>query len=86
MESVLTASIADLSTLSYSAGTVIGNPTIYCFDGESSARGRDIKPADEALRAHGIEPLSSLSSKEPLGILNGTGSSLLLLNHPLIPT
>ncbi|KAL1695966.1 L-Aspartase-like protein [Schizophyllum commune] len=65
----------DLSPLSYIAGTVIGNPTIYCFDGESSARGRDIKPADEALRAHGIEPLASLSSKEPLGILNGTAFS-----------
>ncbi|KAL1745026.1 L-Aspartase-like protein [Schizophyllum fasciatum] len=65
----------DLSPLSYIAGTVIGNPTIYCFDGEASARGREIKPADEALRAHGIEPLASLSSKEPLGILNGTAFS-----------
>ncbi|KAI5890284.1 phenylalanine ammonia-lyase [Schizophyllum commune H4-8] len=65
----------DLSPLSYIAGTVIGNPTIYCFDGVSTARGRDVKPADEALRAHGIEPLPSLSSKEPLGILNGTAFS-----------
>ncbi|TRM69124.1 L-Aspartase-like protein [Schizophyllum amplum] len=65
----------DLSPLSYIAGTVIGNPTIYCFDGEPSARGRELKPANEALRAHGIEPLASLSPKEPLGILNGTAFS-----------
>ncbi|KAH8087842.1 phenylalanine ammonia-lyase [Cristinia sonorae] len=63
----------DLSPLSYIAGTLIGNPAIHVFD--SAATGaRQILPSDVALARHGVEPIP-LSSKEHLGILNGTAFS-----------
>ncbi|EJF57511.1 phenylalanine ammonia-lyase [Dichomitus squalens LYAD-421 SS1] len=64
----------DLSPLSYIAGLLIGNPSIRCFDGPSTFRGRRIVSSREALAAHNIEPIS-LASKEHLGILNGTAFS-----------
>lgn len=64
----------DLSPLSYVAGTMTGNPSIRVFDGPYVNGRRDIFSSLEALKAHGIEPLS-LVEKEPLGILNGTAFS-----------
>lgn len=66
--------ILDLSPLSYIAGTLIGNPSIRCFDGPSTFGGRKIVSSCDALAAHGIEPIP-LASKEHLGILNGTAFS-----------
>lgn len=65
---------SDLSPLSYIAGTLIGNPSIRCFDGPPASGGRRIVSSREALAAHGIEPIP-LASKEHLGILNGTAFS-----------
>ncbi|EMD35483.1 hypothetical protein CERSUDRAFT_116229 [Gelatoporia subvermispora B] len=64
----------DLSPLSYIAGVIIGNPSIQVFDGPSLSKSRQIVSSDRALAAHGIEPIS-LSSKEHLGIVNGTAFS-----------
>ncbi|KAI0692100.1 phenylalanine ammonia-lyase [Cytidiella melzeri] len=64
----------DLSPLSYIAGTLIGNPSIRVFDGPAAFGARKIVPSDQALAAHGVEPIP-LSSKEHLGILNGTAFS-----------
>ena len=66
--------IVDLSPLSYIAGTLIGNPTIRVFDGPQSFGARKVVPSSQALAAHGVEPIP-LSSKEHLGILNGTAFS-----------
>lgn len=60
--------------MSYIAGTLIGNPSIRCFDGPPTFGGRKIVSSVEALAAHGIEPIP-LASKEHLGILNGTAFS-----------
>ncbi|CAL1711337.1 unnamed protein product [Somion occarium] len=64
----------DLSPLSYIAGTLIGNPSIRVFDGPAVFGGRNIVPSNQALAAHGLHPIP-LSSKEHLGILNGTAFS-----------
>ncbi|KAL6302871.1 phenylalanine ammonia-lyase [Sparassis latifolia] len=64
----------DLSPLSYIAGLLTGNPFIRAFDGPTQFGSRRIVLANEALTAHGIEPIS-LASKEHLGILNGTAFS-----------
>ncbi|KAL9712018.1 Protein pal1 [Leucoagaricus gongylophorus] len=64
----------DLSPLSYIAGTIVGNPSIRCFDGPSVFGCRKIVSSREALTLHGIEPIP-LASKEHLGILNGTAFS-----------
>ncbi|KAI0918969.1 hypothetical protein AcW1_003526 [Taiwanofungus camphoratus] len=64
----------DLSPLSYIAGTLIGNPSIRVFDGPAKFGARQIVPSNKALAAHGVEPIP-LSSKEHLGILNGTAFS-----------
>ncbi|KAH8087841.1 phenylalanine ammonia-lyase [Cristinia sonorae] len=67
----------DLSPLSYIAGTLIGNPAIRVFDDGpvgSEAGARQIIPSKAALARHNIEPIP-LSSKEHLGILNGTAFS-----------
>ena len=64
----------DLSPLSYIAGTLIGNPSIRVFDGPSTFGYRRIVPSISALNAHGLSPIP-LSSKEHLGILNGTAFS-----------
>ncbi len=58
----------------YIAGTLIGNPSIRCFDGPPTFGGRKIVSSRDALAAHGIEPIP-LASKEHLGILNGTAFS-----------
>ncbi|OCH89865.1 phenylalanine ammonia-lyase [Obba rivulosa] len=64
----------DLSPLSYIAGVLVGNPSIRVFDGTATFGARQIVPSDRALAAHGIAPIP-LSSKEHLGILNGTAFS-----------
>ncbi|TFK44776.1 L-Aspartase-like protein [Crucibulum laeve] len=64
----------DLSSLSYIAGTLAGNPAIRVFHGPSMFGARKMSPSREALSLHGIEPLP-LASKEHLGILNGTAFS-----------
>lgn len=64
----------DLSPLSYIAGVLIGNPSIRVFDGPYKFGARQIVPSTEALAAHHVEPIP-LSSKEHLGILNGTAFS-----------
>lgn len=64
----------DLSPLSYIAGVLIGNPSIRVFDGSYKFGAREIVPSIDALAAHHIDPIP-LSSKEHLGILNGTAFS-----------
>jgi len=64
----------DLSSLSYIAGTLIGNPSIRVFDGPSVFGARQIVSSQKALANHNIEPIP-LKSKEHLGILNGTAFS-----------
>lgn len=64
----------DLSPLSYIAGTLIGNPSIRVFDGPFQFGARRLYPSSVALAAHGVDPIP-LSSKEHLGILNGTAFS-----------
>ena len=65
---------ADLSSLSYIAGTLVGNPSIRVFDGPAAFGAREIVSSRKALAAHNIEPIP-LQSKEHLGILNGTAFS-----------
>lgn len=64
----------DLSPLSYIAGTLTGNPSIRVFDGPATFGAREICSSRKALESHNITPLP-LSSKEHLGILNGTAFS-----------
>ncbi|KAI0343722.1 phenylalanine ammonia-lyase [Trametopsis cervina] len=64
----------DLAPLSYIAGTLIGNPAIRVFDGPAAFGARKVVPSNQALAEHGLEPIP-LSSKEHLGILNGTAFS-----------
>lgn len=66
---------ADLSPLSYVAGTIFGNEQIRVFHGKRCAEGpRQITSSRAALEAAGIEPLR-LAPKEHLGLLNGTAFS-----------
>lgn len=65
---------SDLSPLSYIAGTVEGLPSVRVFDGPRQFGARNIISSKDALAAHGLTPLP-LSSKEHLGILNGTAFS-----------
>lgn len=65
---------ADLSPLSYIAGVLTGNPSIHVFDGPAAFGAREIHSSRKALELHNIAPLP-LSSKEHLGILNGTAFS-----------
>ncbi|KAH7910984.1 phenylalanine ammonia-lyase [Hygrophoropsis aurantiaca] len=70
----------DLSSLSYIAGTLIGNPAIRVWANDAddaSSRARRIVPSNVALARAGIAPLP-LASKEHLGILNGTAFSAAL--------
>ncbi|KAK0737766.1 L-Aspartase-like protein [Schizothecium vesticola] len=60
----------DLSTLSYIAGTLEGNPDIFVKVGASNK----IIPADQALPLAGLSPVR-LQAKEGLGITNGTAPS-----------
>jgi phenylalanine ammonia-lyase len=64
----------DLSSLSYIAGALTGNPSIRVFDGPAAFGAREIVSSRKALAAHNIEPIP-LQSKEHLGILNGTAFS-----------
>ncbi|KAF8229019.1 phenylalanine ammonia-lyase [Tricholoma matsutake] len=64
----------DLSPLSYIAGVLTGNPSIHVFDGPAAFGAREIHSSRKALELHNIAPLP-LSSKEHLGILNGTAFS-----------
>ncbi|EGO26247.1 hypothetical protein SERLADRAFT_447477 [Serpula lacrymans var. lacrymans S7.9] len=64
----------DLSSLSYIAGTLIGNPSIRVFDGPATFGYRRVVSSRKALADHNIDPLP-LASKEHLGILNGTAFS-----------
>ncbi|KAK0673564.1 putative phenylalanine ammonia-lyase [Cercophora samala] len=59
----------DLSTLSYIAGAIEGNPDIFIKLGNGN-----IIPANDALQIAGIEPVR-LQAKEGLGITNGTAPS-----------
>ncbi|KAK3689013.1 L-Aspartase-like protein [Podospora appendiculata] len=63
----------DLSTLSYIAGAIEGNPDIFV---RVSSKGENTKtiPANEALRLAGLQPVR-LQAKEGLGITNGTAPS-----------
>ncbi|KAK3317230.1 L-Aspartase-like protein [Cercophora scortea] len=62
----------DLSTLSYIAGAIEGNPDIFV---RVRSKGEDtIIPANEALALAGLQPVR-LQAKEGLGITNGTAPS-----------
>lgn len=62
----------DLSTLSYIAGAIEGNPDIFV---RANINGRRrIIPANESLKMAGITPVR-LQAKEGLGITNGTAPS-----------
>ncbi|KAL2021857.1 hypothetical protein VTK56DRAFT_6452 [Thermocarpiscus australiensis] len=63
----------DLSTLSYIAGAIEGNPDIFVKLG-GLAGGEKILPANEALGLAGMEAVR-LQAKEGLGITNGTAPS-----------
>lgn len=67
----------DLSTLSFIAGAIEGNPDIFVrISADSSGVSAEdvIMPADQALRMAGIGPVR-LQAKEGLGITNGTAPS-----------
>lgn len=53
---------------------IVGNESIQCFEGSRSSSSRKKVSSIDALRTHGIQPLT-LASKEPLGIVNGTAFS-----------
>ncbi|KAI9694162.1 MAG: hypothetical protein M1822_003433 [Bathelium mastoideum] len=63
----------DLSTLSYIAGVLEGNPDVYVRTSHAKAHPTYMR-ANEALRYLGIEPVR-LRAKEGLGIMNGTAPS-----------
>ncbi|KAK3496256.1 L-Aspartase-like protein [Neurospora crassa] len=63
----------DLSTLSYIAGALEGNPDIYLKARKPDNR-TEILPADKALSLAGLEPVR-FQVKEGLGITNGTAPS-----------
>lgn len=60
----------DLSTLSYIAGMIEGNPDIFVKNHQT----KEILPADEALSSVRAQPVK-LQAKEGLGITNGTAPS-----------
>ncbi|KAM7214519.1 L-Aspartase-like protein [Rhypophila decipiens] len=66
----------DLSTLSFIAGAIEGNPDVFVrVAGSSGVSEKDmIVPADQALQLAGIDPVR-LQAKEGLGITNGTAPS-----------
>ncbi|KAK4215152.1 L-Aspartase-like protein [Rhypophila decipiens] len=66
----------DLSTLSFIAGAIEGNPDVFVrVAGGSGVSEKDmIVPADQALQLAGIDPVR-LQAKEGLGITNGTAPS-----------
>ncbi|KAL1976957.1 hypothetical protein VTN31DRAFT_3239 [Thermomyces dupontii] len=62
----------DLSSLSYIAGMIEGNPDVYVRCGDSDEP--TFLSADKALEQAGVEPIR-LHAKEGLGITNGTAAS-----------
>jgi phenylalanine ammonia-lyase len=62
----------DLSPLSYVAGTLEGNPGIYCWTGPTEDR--RAMPASEALSSVNLDPVI-FEPKEALGLVNGTAMS-----------
>ncbi|KAK5657576.1 hypothetical protein OQA88_3150 [Cercophora sp. LCS_1] len=62
----------DLSTLSYIAGAIEGNPDVFIKTGKGSRQ--TILPANEVLPLAGVTPVR-LQAKEGLGITNGTAPS-----------
>lgn len=63
----------DLSTLSYIAGAIEGNPDIFVKVGSKDGPTKTL-PASETLKIAGLEPVR-LQAKEGLGITNGTAPS-----------
>jgi len=68
----------DLSTLSYIAGAIEGNPDVFIKVAQGGRPGypaeKDILPASEVLPLAGLSPVR-LHAKEGLGITNGTAPS-----------
>lgn len=76
----------DLMPMSYVAGLLVGNPDVYVScpvdvgggtvspEETTSATATVVLPADEALRRHGLAPVT-LGPKEGLGLINGTAAS-----------
>jgi len=65
----------DLSTLSYIAGALEGNPDIFIRAGLHNASTEGVYlSADSALQKAGLQPVR-LQAKEALGITNGTAAS-----------
>jgi len=64
----------DLSTLSYIAGAIEGNPDVFIKVGKSDQQEQKILPASEVLPLAGLTPVR-LQAKEGLGITNGTAPS-----------
>ncbi|KAK4101225.1 phenylalanine ammonia-lyase [Parathielavia hyrcaniae] len=63
----------DLSTLSYIAGAIEGNPDVFVRVAGKDGNAK-VLPANEALKLAGLEPVR-LQAKEGLGITNGTSPS-----------
>ncbi|KAK4445956.1 Phenylalanine/tyrosine ammonia-lyase [Podospora aff. communis PSN243] len=64
----------DLSTLSYIAGAIEGNPDVFIKLGKGNDQERKILPASQVLSMAGLTPVR-LQAKEGLGITNGTAPS-----------
>ncbi|KAK0611834.1 L-Aspartase-like protein [Immersiella caudata] len=64
----------DLSTLSYIAGAIEGNPDVFIRVGKGSQQEKKILPASQVLSEAGLTPVR-LQAKEGLGITNGTAPS-----------
>ncbi|KAK0649629.1 L-Aspartase-like protein [Cercophora newfieldiana] len=64
----------DLSTLSYIAGAIEGNPDVFIKLGGSHEQEKRILPANKVLSLAGLTPVK-LQAKEGLGITNGTAPS-----------
>ncbi|EIM82653.1 phenylalanine ammonia-lyase [Stereum hirsutum FP-91666 SS1] len=67
----------DLAPLSYIAGALTGNPSLFVFDGPVTHGYRNIVSASEALNKHGLGTIK-LQPKEHLSIVNGTAFSAAL--------
>jgi phenylalanine ammonia-lyase len=63
----------DLSTLSYIAGALEGNPDVFVSISTEDGK-TEVLPASETLKIAGLEPVR-LQAKEGLGITNGTAPS-----------
>lgn len=71
-------------TCSYTAGTLIGIPSICVFDGPPAFGGRKIVSSCKALDTQCIAPIP-LASKQHFGILNGTAFSSSVAAPPSVP-